>query len=286
MTIRNPLWLAMPLLLATFALVLLPLLTTMLMSFSHYDALGEARFAGWENFQKLWGDKLFWKSLWNSSVVASFSVPLRLLIALALALWLLPRQFGERTARTLVYLPSVIPDVAYALLWLWILNPIYGPLGLFLRAIGLPAEEMMMSAWGARGAIVLLSLFQIGEVFLVLMAARRELPNEIYEAAAMEGASALTVFMRITLPLLLPALLFLAARDVAISLQTSFVPALVITKGGPNFSTLFLPLYVYQNAFEYLRFGYAAALSLAMLLLTGAMIGVQVWIIRSWRRLR
>lgn len=282
--IRNPLWLAMPLLLATFALVLLPLLTTVLMSFTHYDALGHASYAGWENFAKLWRDKLFWKSLWNSAVVASFSVPLRLAIALALALWLLPKQFGARTARTTVYLPSVIPDVAYALLWLWILNPIYGPLGLFLRAIGLPAEEMMMSSWGSRGAIVLLSLFQIGEVFLVLMAARRELPSEIYEAAAMEGASALTVFRRITLPLLLPALLFLAARDVAISLQTSFVPALVITKGGPNFSTLFLPLYVYQNAFEYLRFGYAAALSLAMLLLTGAMISVQVWIIRRWRR--
>lgn len=274
----------MPLLFATFALVLLPLLTTFAMSMTHYDALGDATLAGWDNFTRLWADKLFWKSLWNSFVVAFFSVPMRIAIALALALWLFPRQFGVRTARTMIYLPSVVPDVAYALLWLWILNPIYGPLGLFLRGIGLPAEDWMASAWGARGAIILLTLFQIGEIHLVLMAARRELPSEIYEAAAMEGASAFTVFARVTLPLMLPALVFLAARDIAISLQTSFVPALVITKGGPNFSTLFLPLYVYQNAFEYLRFGYAAALSLAMLLLTGAMIGVQAWILRYWWR--
>ncbi|MGQ0799659.1 MAG: carbohydrate ABC transporter permease [Pseudomarimonas sp.] len=204
-------------------------------------------------------------------------------IALGLALLLMQHRFAVKSARTIVYLPSVVPDIAYALLWLWILNPIYGPLGLALRSIGLPSETWLLSPWGARGSIILLSLFQIGEVYVVLLAARRELPGELYELCAIEGVSPWFVFRRVTLPLLLTALLFLAARDVALSLQTSFVPALVITKGGPNFATLFLPLYVYQSGFEYLRFGYAAAMSVAMFALTAGMVGVQWLVLRRWR---
>lgn len=282
LNLRSPLWLATPLLLGTALLVALPALATVVMAFAEYDALGTSRFNGLDNLVRLWNDPMFWKSLWNSVYIAAISVPARLLIALGLALLLVRKVFAARTARAVAYLPSVVPDIAYALLWLWILNPVYGPLGLGLRSLGLPSEEWLMSPWGARLSIVLLSLFQVGEVYVVLMAARRELPGELYELCAMEGVSAWYVFRRVTLPLLLPVLAFLAARDVALSLQTSFVPALVITKGGPNFATTFLPLYVYQNAFEYLRFGYAAAMSVVMFLLTAAMVGVQWWLLRKW----
>ncbi len=275
--------LAAPLLLATVLLVLGPALVTLVMAFTEYDALSPARANGIDNWTRLWNDSLFWKSLWNSTLIATISVPLRLGIALGLALLLMQQRFGVKSARAIAYLPSVVPDIAYALLWLWILNPIYGPLGLALRAVGLPSEEWLMSPWGARGSIILLSLFQIGEVYVVLLAARRELPGELYELCAIESVSPWYVFRRVTLPLLLPALLFLAARDVALSLQSSFVPALVITKGGPNFATMFLPLYVYQNAFEYLRFGYAAAMSVAMFVLTAAMVGVQWLLLRRWQ---
>jgi multiple sugar transport system permease protein len=121
-------------------------------------------------------------------------------------------------------------------------------------------------------------------VYVVLLAARRELPGELYELCEMEGVSPWWVFRKVTLPMLLPTLVFLAARDVAWSLQFSFVPALVITQGGPNFATLFLPLYVYQNGFEYLRFGYAAALSVAMFALTAAMVWVQWRVLKRWQR--
>lgn len=277
------LWLAAPLLVATVLLVLGPALATVVMAFTEYDALSPARFNGLDNLVRLWNDSMFWKSLWNSTYIAAISVPLRLAIALGLALLLMRQYFAVRTARAVAYLPTVVPDIAYALLWLWILNPIYGPLGLALRAAGLPSDEWLMSPWGARLSIVLLSLFQVGEVYVVLLAARRELPSELYELCATEGVSPWYAFCRVTLPLLLPVLVFLAARDVAWSLQTSFVPALVITKGGPNFATTFLPLYVYQNGFEYLRFGYAAAMSVVMFLLTAAMVGLQWWVLRRWR---
>jgi multiple sugar transport system permease protein len=101
--------------------------------------------------------------------------------------------------------------------------------------------------------------------------------------AALEGAGTITQFRRITLPLLLPVIVFLSARDFALTLQTSFAPALIVTKGGPQYATLFLPLYVYQTGFEYLRFGVAAAQTLVMLLMTVAMMALQWWALRRWR---
>ncbi len=281
---RGAWWLAAPLLLASVLMVLGPALVTLLFAFTEYDALSAPQFTGLDNFEQLMGDSLFWKSLSNSTLIAAIGGPLRLLLALALALMLVHDRRGVRTARAITYLPSVVPDVAYALLWLWILNPVFGPLGLALKSLGLPSDEWLLSPWGARLSIVLLGLFQIGEVYVVLLAARRELPGELYELCEMEGVSPWWMFRKVTLPMLLPTLVFLAARDVAWSLQFSFVPALVITKGGPNYATLFLPLYVYQNGFEYLRFGYAAAISVAMFLLTAAMVWVQWLVLKRWQR--
>ncbi len=277
-------WLAFPILAASFLLVLAPALVTFGFAFTEYDALSAPSYKGLENFQRLWADPLFWKSLTNSFYLAAIGVPLRLALALALALLLARQLWGSRSARTAAYLPSVVPDVAYALLWLWMLNPVYGPLGMVLRAAGLPSDEWLLSPWGARLSLVLMSLFQIGEVYVVLLAARGELPGELYELCSLEGASSWWVFRKVTLPLLLPTLVFLAARDVAWSLQSTFVPSLVVTKGGPNFATLTLPLYIYQNGFEYLKFGLASAMTLAMFVLTAAMIGVQVLVLRGWRR--
>lgn len=131
-----------------------------------------------------------------------------------------------------------------------------------------------------------MGLFQIGEVYIVLLAARRELPGELYELCTMEGVSPFWTFRKVTLPLLIPTIIFLGARDVAWSFQSTFVPALVITKGGPNFATLFLPLYIYENGFEYLRFGYISAMTVAMFILTIVMVGAQVAIFQLWRTQR
>ena len=107
-----------------------------------------------------------------------------------------------------------------------------GPLSLALKLLGLPSDEWLLSPWGARLSIVLLGLFQIGEVYVVLLAARRELPGELFELSEVDGVSPWWMFRKVTLPMRLPTPVFLAARDVAWSLQFSFVAALVITKGG------------------------------------------------------
>jgi multiple sugar transport system permease protein len=276
-------WLAAPFLAAAALLVGLPALLTLGLAFTEYDALSTPRFVGAAHFLRLWDDPLFWTALGNSLLFAALAVPLRLVLALGLALLL---HKGGRLARSAVFLPTVVPDIAYALLWLWLLNPLYGPLALALKAVGVAGGGWLLTPWGARGALVALTVFQLGEVFVVLLAARRELPEELYELCELEGGGALTVFRRVTLPLLAPTLALLAARDVVVSLQTTFVPALVITQGGPRYATTFLPLYIYQNGFEYLRIGYASAMTWVMFLVTAAMVGAQLWVLRGWRASR
>ena len=276
--------LLLPMAAGTLLLLIIPALATLLLAFTDYNALQPPQFSGLANFQRLWADPMFWTALKNSLWVAAVSVPLRLLLALLLALALHAPRRGAGTLRAGVFLPSVVPDIAWAILWLWILNPLYGPMAWLLGALGVRPDIWLIAPWAGRGAVALITLFLLGETFIVLLAARREIAPELYELAAVEGASRLTVFVRVTLPLLWPVILFLAARDVALTLQTTFVPALIVTKGGPNFSTLFLPLYVYQNGFEYLRFGYAAALTLGMFAITLAMMAVQVWLLRRWVR--
>ncbi|WP_205525673.1 carbohydrate ABC transporter permease [Pyxidicoccus trucidator] len=277
------LWLAAPFLAAAALLVGLPALLALGLAFTEYDALSAPRFVGAAHFLRLWDDPLFWTALGNSLLFAAMAVPLRLGVAMGLALLL---HKGGRMARAAVFLPTVVPDIAYALLWLWLLNPLYGPLALVLKATGVAESGWLLTPWGARGALVALTVFQLGEVFVVLLAARRELPEELYELCELEGGSALTVFRKVTLPLMAPTLALLAARDVVEGLQTTFVPALVITQGGPRYATTFLPLYIYQNGFEYLRIGYASAMTWVMFLVTAAMVAVQLWVLSGWRASR
>lgn len=280
----HPAWLLAPLGLGTVVLVVVPALATLALAFVHYDALGAPAWAGFANLRQLARDPVFLAALDNSLIVALVAVPLRLALALGLALLLQAPRREAATLRTAVYLPTAVPDLAWALLWLWLLNPLYGPAAWLLPALGVRADIWLTDPAWARGAIVTMLLFGVGEMMLVLLAARREVPGELYELGAVEGASRLTLFRRLTLPLLWPALLFLACRDAALTLQSSFVPALVVTGGGPNFATTFLPLTIWQNGFEYLRFGYAAAQTLVMFLLTLLMMAVQVVALRRWVR--
>jgi multiple sugar transport system permease protein len=273
-----------PYLLGLTALVLVPAAITFWLALFEYDLIRSPEWIGVDNFRELADDDVFRTSLRNSLMFILFAVPLRLLGALAFALLLHERFRGAGAYRTAAYLPTVVPDVAYALLWLWILNPLYGPLNLLLDAVGAPQGRWLTDPLHAQWAVILMSLFTIGEGFLVALAMRQSLPRELYELASLESARPLYVFRRVTLPLLAPALLLLLFRDTIFSFQANFVPALVIFDGGPPpYATTYLPLFVYQNAFEYLRYGYAAAATLVMFGITAAIVFAQYLVVRRWR---
>lgn len=276
-------WLSAPFLVGVALLVVGPVAMTFWLSTQRYDALSRPVGVGLENFDALFLDPLFETAFFNTLLFAGLSVPLRVGAAFGLALLLAGGVRAGGLWRAVVYLPAVLPEVALAVVWLWILNPLHGPSEL-LSLWGLDPGAWLREPFAAQLSLVLLSVLQLGELFLVLLAARRLLPEELYEVCALEGGTALTAFWRITFPLLLPVLVLLSARDVALSMQASFVPALVVTKGGPGFATLFLPLYVYQVGFEHLRFGMAAAMTVFILLITAAMAWVQGWALAAARR--
>jgi multiple sugar transport system permease protein len=275
------------------ALVALPALVTFGLALFEYDLLRSPRFIGLDNFRELLRDDVFGVSLRNSLVFAAIAVPLRLVAALGLALLLHRRFRGVGLHRSAVVLPFVVPDIAYGLLWLWLFNPLYGPINRLiewggsaqLTIWGYPSPQWLTHPNDARAAIIVMSLFTIGEGFVVLLAVRQGISQELYEVARVEDADSLFLFWRVTLPLMTPVLLLLLARDTIFSFQSTFVPALVVTEGGPPpYATTYLPLFVYRTAFEYLRYGYAAAATLTMFVLTAAIVYAQWRIIRRWRR--
>jgi multiple sugar transport system permease protein len=273
-----------PYLIGLAVLVALPAVVTFVLALYEYDLIRSPRFIALDNFRDLVDDEVFRISLRNSLMFILFAVPLRLLGALALALLLHRRYRGVGVYRTAGYLPSIVPDVAYALLWLWIFNPLYGPLNLALEALGGPTPRWLTDPRAAQWAVIIMSLFTIGEGFLVALATRQSLPRELYELAELESAKPWYVLGRVTLPLMAPTLLLLLFRDTIFSFQANFVPALFVTEGGPPpYATTYLPLFVYQNAFEFLRYGYAAAATLAMFVVTAAIVYVQYRIVRRWR---
>jgi multiple sugar transport system permease protein len=174
-----------------------------------------------------------------------------------------------------------VPDIALALLFLWVLNPIYGPLNQVLGAVGLPQPTWLATPWGARMGVVLMLAFPIGEAFLVVLATRRAISSRLYEAAALEGCTPFRQLVHITLPLLAPVLVLLAIRDTVVMLQASFVPAYLLTD-----ATLYLPVYIYDQAFEFFGFGYSAMITLALIAITLALVAAQVLLVRRWRVLR
>ncbi len=275
-----------PYVVGTVVLVLVPALLTFRYAFTDFTGLGEARFTGLDNLRRLVTDPFFAASLRASALHVAVAVPLRLFTAVGLALLLAAPRRGGRWYRVAVYVPTVVPDIALALLFLWILNPIYGPLNQVLGAFGLPQPTWLATTWGARFGVVLMLLFPIGEAFLVVLATRRALNARLYEAAALDGCSAWRQLRHITLPLLAPVLVLLAVRDTAVSLQASFVPAYLLTDGGPSNATLYLPIYIYDQAFEFLGFGYSAMLTLVLLGITLVLVALQVSLVRRWRVLR
>jgi multiple sugar transport system permease protein len=273
-----------PYLIGIALLIALPALVTLALALTEYDLIRSPRFIGMQNFRELWNDEIFRTSIRNSLMFILFAVPLRLVGALALAL-LLHRKFrGVAAYRTAGYLPTVVPDVAYALLWLWIINPLYGPLNLALGTLGYPKPAWLTDPRAAQWAVIIMSLFVIGEGFIVAMATRQGIPGELYELGDVEDATPLYMLRRVTLPLMAPTLLLLMFRDTIFSFQANFVPALIITDGGPPpNATTYLPLFIYRNGFEYLRYGYASAATLVMFAMTALIVYLQYRIVKRWR---
>lgn len=271
-----------PLALALGLLVFAPLLMTLALGLFSFDGLAAPQWLGWAAYQRMLDDALFQQSLRNSLLIAALSIPLRLLLALGLSLLLQRPGRASRAALLISLLPVVVPTLVWATAWLWLLNPHFGPIAAALDSWRVNGASWLLSAEGARSSLILILGVLAGELLLILVVARRQIPQAWYDLAALEGVSRLGQFRLISLPLMAPIIALLAARDFAMTFQTSFIPAQIVTKGGPQFMSTMLPQYVYENSFEYLRFGYAATLSSAMLAITLVVLVPQALLLWRW----
>lgn len=275
--------LLLPYLSGILLLVALPALLAFGLAFFRYDALSPPTWIGKLNFLLVTTDELFLLSVQNSLALVILPVPLRVLGAFLLAVLL--RRNGRFLGifRAAVYLPSIVPTAAYALAWLWILNPLFGPVNLLLQAVGLPPPAWFADSQWAKPGLVLLSLWQIGEGFLVCLAALQDIPASVDDAALVDGANTGQRFLYITLPLMSPILLLLTFRDAILTLQESFTTVFLTTSGGPYYATYTLPMLIYEQGFGLLLFGAASAALWVLYALTGLIVLALYIIARQWQ---
>jgi multiple sugar transport system permease protein len=248
-----------PFITGSLLLVIIPALATFAIAFTEYNSIQPPRWVGFANFSKLYESTLVRTSLRTTVIFMLAAIPLRLTGALILALLLQSKRRLFGLHRSVVYTPTVIPEVAYAIIWLWIFNPLYGPLNKLLEVVGIGDVNWLSEPGTAQLAIVLMSFFPIGEGFIVMLVGLRNIPRFLYESATVDGASTWQSFWRITFPLIMPWLLLLSFRDLIVSMQNTFTPSFVMTYGGPYYSTTYIPLLIYELAFDFFDFGMAAA---------------------------
>jgi multiple sugar transport system permease protein len=281
---RFALWsMLAPYLIGLSLLVIGPGLAGFALSLTNFDAIQRPAWAGLENFRRLPGDHVFRISIFNSLLYIALAVPLRLAGALLLARLLERPSRGTLVGRAIVYLPTVIPDLAWALVWLWILNPIYGPLNQLLGWVGINGPAWMVDPASARLGIVVMMVWQLGEGFIICLAALQSVDHDLVDQSSVDGGGRWSTFRGVILPMIAPALVILLFRDTIFSFQANFVPALIVGNGGrPDYATMYLPMYIYTVAFSYLRFGYAAALTVSMYAVTGVLIFLQYRLTKRW----
>lgn len=237
-----------------------PMLASLGLAFTEWDLILPAKFLGLSNFQAMLKDPLVAQSLKVTILYAVTSVPLNLFFGLLIALLLNTRIIGLRFYRTAFYLPSVLSGVAVALLWRWLFSTEFGLFNQMLSMVGIEGPSWLGDPTWALPSLVLMSIWSVGAGAIIYLAGLQGIPSELYEAAEVDGARGLQRLIYITLPLMTPVLFFQLVVGIINALQV-FTQAFIMTAGGPNNATMFVILYLYQNAFVYQRMGYASALA-------------------------
>ncbi len=269
-------WFVLPWFVGFFGLLLVPMIASLLLSFVQWDGLSlhTIRWVGTDNYRRIFTDDPNVPiALWNTFVYGFVAVPLGLCVSLALAVLLNQRVRGIAVFRTIFYLPNVIAGVATIVMWAWIFNPDFGLLNAFLRdlfgflaRLGVPGAEnwappdWLLSPRWSKPALIIMSLWGAGGAMLIFLAALQNVPQQLYEAARIDGAGAWRQFLSITVPQVTPAIFFNLVMGIIGSFQV-FTQAYLMTAGGPQKSTLFYVLYLYNRAFQDFQMGYASALA-------------------------
>jgi multiple sugar transport system permease protein len=271
-----------PWLVGFFLFALIPMGFSLVLAFTDYDILGDWKFIGLQNFERMFFRDIRYKH----SLAATFNyvlaaVPLRLVFALAIAMLLNTKRRGVYWYRAAYYIPSVIGgSVAVAVMWRQLFGT-QGVINAVSSMLGLPRVSWLGNPDTAIWTLILLAIWQFGSPMLVFLAGLRQIPSEMYEASAIDGANFWQKFFRITLPLLTPIIFFNLIMQTIAGFKV-FTQAFLVTGGAPLDTTLFYSLYLYQRAFESFQMGYAAAMAWVMLAIIAAFTALSFRLSKYW----
>jgi len=269
---------ASPWLLGLLLFTIGPTLASFILSFTDYPVIVPPKWAGLANYVTMFtDDELVWQSLKVTLFYSLGAIPLGLTLSFLLALLMNQGIYGVRYFRTIYYLPAIISGVPAALAWLWVLNPDFGLMNNALRVVGIEGPKWLFSREWVIPAFILMNLWNVGAPMVIFLAGLQGIPAHLYEAAEIDGAGMLAKFWYVTLPMMSPIILFNLVMGVIASFQI-FIPAYIMTKGGPANASLFYGLFLYNNAFKWFKMGYASALAWLMFLI---IVGLTLLVFRS-----
>lgn len=276
-----------------------PMIVSLIFCFCEYDVIHPAKFCGLNNFKTMFGftggaegdtrgvvpiDPFFWKSLWNTTYISFLGVPLSLILGLAIAMLLNKEIKGISIYRTFFYLPSIVPIVATAILWLWLLNPQLGWISIILRGIGLKSPNWFDDPNWSRPALILMMLWGVGASMIIWLAGLKGIPRHLYEAASIDGCNKIQSFFNVTIPMLTPYIFFNLIMGIIGYFQI-FTQAYMVCfppTAGPNDTLLVFVYYLFNNAFVFFKMGYASALAWILFGIIFILTVIQIKLSKRW----
>ena len=255
----------LPTYLVYFLFIFIPVVMTIWLGFTNNDLFTRSDFVGLANFVRLFGDAVFMKALRNTAVYSLGTIIPQIVLALLLANALNQGIPGRKTFRLAFYLPYVVSMVSVSMLWLWIYEPATGVLNQTMKSLGLPAMRWLYDQDLALISLIVMGVWKMtGYNMVIYLAGLQQIPVHLYEAADMDGASALSKFVRITVPLVQPTTFFLFVINTIQSFSV-FEQVNIMTEGGPNNATTTIVHQLYTRGFEEFQMGYASSMGVFLL---------------------
>ncbi|MFW6029529.1 MAG: carbohydrate ABC transporter permease [Halanaerobiales bacterium] len=272
-----------PWLIGLVVFTIIPILASLYLSFTKYNILSTPEFSGFHNYIRMFNDDKFIQSLTVTFKFVFLSVPLRMAFALFIAVLLNRKIKGLRFYRAAYYVPSLLGgSVAISILWRQLFNR-RGLVNQFLDIFEIEGLNWIATPSTALYTLIILLVWQFGSSMLIFLAALKQVPEDLYDAAKIDGANKLRQFISITLPMITPMILFNLIMTIIHAFQ-AFTPAFIISngRGGPVGSTLLYSLYLYRRGFSFFEMGYASALAWVLLIIIAIFTAIIFWTSRKW----
>lgn len=279
----TPYMLILPAMFFLFTFVLLPLILTFILSFTDWNLISvDFNWIAFENYHRLMNDRTFWKVVGNTFIFGGVSVGFTVIFAIGLAVLLDQKIRGIIFLKGFIFLPYITPMVAVSVVWIWMFDQHFGLINWFLGLFGISQIPWLTQPGWAMAAIIIMKIWKVvGYYTIILIAGLQNIPDDLYEAARIDGAGEKHIFFRITLPLLSPSILFVLIVAIIASFQ-DFDQVFTMTQGGPADSTNMIIYYLYQYGFEFFEVGYASSIATILFIVLFFITWLQAYLSKKW----